>query len=64
MLETHKQNLKHNHAAGSNFKVKNMNSIMHSTSQFDAKTLAASTLDQTMSHLQDTSMFTNADLME
>ena len=37
---------------------------MHSTSQFDAKTGAASTLDQTMSNIHDTSMYTNVDLME
>lgn len=64
MLETHKQKLRHNaNLHHSQHRVKNMNSIMHSTSQFD-KTGAASTLDQTMSHLHDTSMYTNADLME
>jgi hypothetical protein len=63
MLENHKMKMRHQYSNSQN-RVKNMNSIMHSTSQFDAKTGAASTLDQTMSHIHDTSMYTNVDLME
>ena len=61
MLETHKMKLKHSFAGG--VKMKNMNSFMHSSSQFDNKNMNASTIDGSM-NLYDTSMFTQTDAME
>lgn len=53
--------LKHSFAGG--VKMKNMNSFMHSSSQFDNKNMNASTIDGSM-NLYDTSMYTQTDAME
>lgn len=44
--------------------MKNMNSFMHSSSQFDNKNMNASTVDGSINHLYDTSMFTQTDALE